>query len=226
MVTSVGAASSSVASNSSAASQSSKSLAQNFDTFLKLLTTQLQHQDPLQPMDSEKSTEQLVSFSGVEQQIAGNKSLESMVALLSAGQSASAANMIGKSIDATGDQVAVKNGTGTWSYELPREAKTATLAVLDSNNNVVYIADADKAAGAHDFTWTGKTNAGTQLPDGTYRLVVTAEDATGTSMDAKLAVRGVVDGVEYVDGATMLTVGSRKVKLADVLSIKATTASN
>lgn len=223
MVTSVGAASSAVASNASAAG---KSLAQNFDTFLKLLTTQLQNQDPLKPMDSDKFTEQLVSFSGVEQQIAGNKSLETLVSLLGASQSSAAANMIGKSIDAVGDQAVLKNGGAKWSYELPREAKSITLSVVDGGNNIVYIADGEKAAGVHELAWDGKTNAGTAVADGTYRLVVTATDASDVAIAPKLTVSGVVDGVEYVNGSTLLTVGARKVNLADVLSIKAGSAAN
>src|SRR5262249_10208809 len=65
------------AANSNAASQ----LAGNFDEFLKLLTTQLQHQDPLSPLDPNQFTQELVQFSSVEQQIQTNTSLSTLISL-------------------------------------------------------------------------------------------------------------------------------------------------
>ena len=62
------------------AAASQASLADNFDTFLTILTAQIQNQDPLEPMDSSKFTDQLVQFSGVEQQIKSNKQLEQLLA--------------------------------------------------------------------------------------------------------------------------------------------------
>ena len=83
------------------AAAAQKSLASNFDTFLTLLTTQLQHQDPLSPMDSTEFTQQLVQFSSVEQQISANKNLESLIALTKSRSSADAVSYLGKSLTTT-----------------------------------------------------------------------------------------------------------------------------
>src|ERR1700686_3335504 len=79
----------------------SQQLAGNFDTFLKLLTTQLQNQDPLSPMDSNQFTQELVQFSQVEQQINTNTSLASLIALTKTQSSANAVSYLGKTITIT-----------------------------------------------------------------------------------------------------------------------------
>ena len=77
-------------------------LAENFDTFLQLLTTQLQHQDPLSPMESNEFVAQLVQFSEVEQAIASNKSLEKLIDLQNTNQATAAIGYIGQTVEAAG----------------------------------------------------------------------------------------------------------------------------
>src|SRR5215470_14788285 len=80
------------------AADAQKTLSSNFDTFLTLLTTQLQNQDPLQPMDSNQFTQQLVEFSQVEQQINSNKNLESLISLTKYQTNQSAVSYLGKDL--------------------------------------------------------------------------------------------------------------------------------
>jgi flagellar basal-body rod modification protein FlgD len=82
----------------------SSTLAGTFDTFLALLTTQLQNQDPLDPMKSEQFTQQLVQFAGVEQSINTNKKLEQLIELQTAGQLNSAVSYMGKTVEVTFDK--------------------------------------------------------------------------------------------------------------------------
>src|SRR6266446_9553353 len=89
------------AATSSAAATSQQQLSTNFDSFLTLLTTQLQNQDPLQPMDSNQFTQQLVEFSQVEQQINSNKNLESLISLTKNQASVSAVSYLGKTLTLT-----------------------------------------------------------------------------------------------------------------------------
>ena len=76
-------------------------MSSNFDTFLTLLTTQLQNQDPLSPMDSNQFTQQLVQFSQVEQQINSNKNLESLISLTKNQTSVDAVSYLGKTLTLT-----------------------------------------------------------------------------------------------------------------------------
>lgn len=219
----VASVASTTAAATSASEAGSKSLAQNFDTFLKLLTTQLQHQDPLKPMDSDKFTEQLVSFSGVEQQISTNKNLESLISMMTASTNTSASNLIGKTIEAQGNAAVLTNGKASWSYDLPKTADKVAVTVLDSNNNIVFQGSGEKGSGTHTFDWNGRNSGGTAVSPGTYKLQVSAVDAAGETITPTLNVRGTVEGVEFSNGNTVLVVGARRVNLSDVASVHAAT---
>ena len=103
----------------SSLSASGKSIAGNFDTFLQLLTTQLKNQNPLDPLDTNQFTQQLVQFSSVEQQLKTNDFLSA----LGAGQLANsvqtnAVNYIGKTVTAAGVRSELTNGKAVWNFSL------------------------------------------------------------------------------------------------------------
>src|SRR5215213_9555272 len=100
------------------ATRSESQLAANFDTFLLLLTAQLKNQDPLEPMDSNQFTQQLVQFSQVEQQIHSNKNLESLISLTKASGAADAVSYLGKTLTVTDGNAALMNGQANWAYAL------------------------------------------------------------------------------------------------------------
>lgn len=204
---------------SSAAVQSGTALAKNFDTFLSLLTAQLQNQDPLEPLDSKDFTNQLVNFSGVEQAIATNKNLEQLVELVLAGQSGNLVNYLGKTAEVASDVTALDNGQAAWTYRLDAQAASTKLLVIDQNQRIVYVGEGGTAQGANEFIWDGKDNAGQQLPAGSYQLGISALDADGKPIDKRITTRGLVSSVETVDGQQLLTVGGAKVPLSDVLSV-------
>src|SRR5437868_2531411 len=134
-----------------AQSAASKTLAGNFDTFLTLLTTQLQNQDPLNPMDSNQFTQQLVEFSQVEQQINTNDNLKTLISLGQSRSAADAVGYLGKAVTVSNGAAALANGTARWNYQLGAEAANATLTVSDASGRVVYAGAADKTAGIHSF---------------------------------------------------------------------------
>ena len=118
--------------------QSAASLSSNFDTFLTILTAQIQNQDPLEPMDSTQFTDQLVQFSGVEQQIRVNTQLETLISATNSGAGASLSGYLGQEaeIDSAGAQF-----TGEpvkWRYELPSDASSTTVTVTDAAGKVLY----------------------------------------------------------------------------------------
>src|SRR5690242_8555320 len=99
-------------------SAAAKTLAGNFDTFLTLLTTQLQNQDPLNPMDSNQFTQQLVEFSQVEQQINTNDNLKTLISLGQSRSAADAVGYLGKAVTVSNGDAALANGTANWNYQL------------------------------------------------------------------------------------------------------------
>jgi flagellar basal-body rod modification protein FlgD len=164
------------------------SLADNFNTFLTLLTTQLQNQDPTAPLDSNQFTQQLVQMTGVEQQLNTNSLLQQLVSNTSGGVS-SAVSMIGTNVKATSNTANLTNGQAQWTYNLPTAASDLKVEVLDASGNVLSVqSPTDMSAGDHNFTWNGKNLAGTQLPNGgTYTLQVSALDSTAPTTTRRRA---------------------------------------
>ena len=194
-------------------------LSGNFDTFLTLLTTQLQNQDPMNPMNSDQFTQELVQFSGVEQQINTNDNLKSLISLQQGNTTSNAISYLGKSITITNGSGALSSGAAHWSYALGGTAASSTLTVTDSNGKVVYTGKGETAAGQHDFNWDGKDNNGNQLDDGTYTLSVAAAAPDGSAVQAAVASSGVVNEVNFTGSTPYLMVGTMAVPVSAVSAV-------
>jgi flagellar basal-body rod modification protein FlgD len=195
-------------------------LADNFSTFLSLLTTQLKNQDPLSPLDSNQFTQQLVQMTGVEQQIASNDLLKKLVSNTGSGIQ-TAVSLIGKDVSAVTNDAQLSNGKADWLYKLKLDAADTKIEVLNAKGAVVHVeAATDNKAGDHAYTWNGKDMSGNKLPDGPYTLRVTAKDSTGTTVTSTTYVQGRVTGVEQLDGSTYITVNGGKISWDTVTSVK------
>src|SRR5215471_176962 len=224
--TSAASTASQAASNTtSQAADASKQLSSNFDTFLTLLTTQLQNQDPLSPMDSNQFTQQLVMFSQVEQQINTNDNLQSLIALDLSQTANSAVNYIGRSVVMTNGEGSLQtnsdDGTSScdWTYNLASASAGTTLTVKDASGKVVYTTSGSTSAGNNDFTWDGKDSNGTQLPDGKYTLSVSATGTDGSAITSTIASKA----VDMAGTTPMLVLGSMEIPLSDVSLVGAPT---
>src|SRR5690348_5597936 len=170
------------ATNAAAAgSNAMQQLSGNFQTFLTLLTTQLQNQDPLAPMDSNQFTQQLVQYSQVEQQINTNDNLKTLINQGSAQTGAYGVSYLGKAVTIANGQAPLASGQAIWAYNLDATAAQTQLTVTDAKGNVVYTGAGETTDGAHLFKWDGKNTGGTQLADGTYKLTVTAKASDGSA---------------------------------------------
>jgi flagellar basal-body rod modification protein FlgD len=201
-----------------------KGLAQNYETFLSLLTAQLKNQDPTSPVDSNAFTAQLVQMSGVEQQLLTNQLLTSLVGQNEGGM-ASGVSYIGKTITASWAATELQDGAANWSYELANDAGDVQLEIVDSSGKTVWRGPApDRTGGIHDFVWDGKSTTGAQLPDGgVYTLKISAKNGENT-VASQVLTRGRATGVEMYNGAAYLTIGGSIVPLANVISVEETAA--
>jgi flagellar basal-body rod modification protein FlgD len=207
--------------SSSAAESSSLRLGDDLDSFLKLLTVQLQNQDPLSPMDSTEFTNQLVQFSGVEQAIATNNNLESLISMQKTSQAAATVGYIGKTVEASGDKMALIGGATEFSYDLSAPAAQTTVAIFNESGALMFTASGETAKGRHVFTWDGIDGQGVQQPDGIYRMVVTAHDTDNQSVAVATSTIGPVEGVSQLNGETILEIaGGIEVNLAEVFSVR------
>lgn len=188
-------------------------LSDNYDTFLVLLTAQLQNQDPLAPMDSTQFTQQLVQFSQVEQQIRTNEQLESLVGAYQAASAGAALSYLGRNALIESDNTTLSGGQASWGYSLEATAADVTLTVRDASGRTVFEAPGERTQGTHIFTWQGVDNDGDPVPDGVYKLVVTAKDDAGEDVSSTLTVRERIMGVDF-SGSTPLVItatGSRDI---------------
>ncbi|WP_158595777.1 flagellar hook assembly protein FlgD [Oleomonas cavernae] len=207
------------------AATSSVNLAKNFSSFLTLLTTQLQNQDPLKPLDSNEFTSQLVQFSQVEQSINTNKTLESMLAMLQGKTTTDSIGYIGKQIEVDSATNAYSGDPLTWRYSLDGSASAAQVAVVDAKGHVVRTLAASTAAGAHELTWDGKDASGNAVAAGNYTLKVTAVDGSGKAVTSTIGSIATVTGVEASGSALSLVTKSGTVAIDKVKGIYAPAAS-
>jgi flagellar basal-body rod modification protein FlgD len=217
MVTTAPVASSGSA-NAAANSTASSQLAGNFNQFLKLLTTQLQHQDPLSPLDPNQFTQELVQFSSVEQQIQMNTGLNTLISLQQNAQTTSALGFLGHTVVINGNIAQLANGQATWNYSVNKPS-TASINVSDSTGKIVYSTTQAIQPGQQTFTWNGQTSTGNQLTDGSYTISITAADANGQSVAVATQTQGTVSGVDVSKSSPLLTVNGQSYPLSQILQI-------
>jgi flagellar basal-body rod modification protein FlgD len=197
-----------------------KSLADTFDNFLKLLTEQLKHQDPLDPMESNEFTSQLVEFTGAEQAVLTNSKLDSLIALQNGNQLNSVVSYIGKNISANSLALNLDENGATIKYSLAGNAAETTIRIIDEDGNTVRTLEGSTNAGVHEITWDGKNSAGTQMEEGVYGFLVVAKDADGEAVTTAQGIIGKVTGVEIDNGTVVLSLGELLIPLDEVVSIQ------
>lgn len=207
-----------------AGSQSATSKAkldEDLNKFLILLVTQLQNQDPLDPMSATEFTSQLVQFAGVEQQIFQNSNLEELLQLQQTNQISSLVGLIGKNVEAEGRQMPLENGKAEFTYTIPAGANTATITITNSSGLNVFTSEAVTTAGKQTFSWNGKSASGVQQDDGAYNVLVSGTDFQGNLLDIPHSVFGRITGVGIDGGVLALNMGDDIIFGQDkVLSVK------
>ena len=203
---------------------SRNSLANNEQTFLKLLTTQLKNQDPLAPTDTTQMTSQITQMTGVEQQLVTNDLLAALVGMSTGGGISEGVNLMGKQVTAETDKSVLKNKEASWSYTQSRAATGVKIEVLDKfGKTIATVLPDDMSGGDHTFKWDGKsTPEGVQQPEGgEYTIKVTATDAEGSKITttAKGRIDGVVTKVTNESGVNMVWIGDTKVPLDSVIGV-------
>jgi flagellar basal-body rod modification protein FlgD len=206
---------------SSTAATGMQSLAGNFDTFLQLLTTQLQNQDPLDPLDTNQFTQQLVEFASVEQQVNMNTNLQTLISLQQTTEATSALQFLGSTVTASGNTATLSNATGspaTWSLNAAAPA-TANITITNSSGQTAFTGTTTLNAGTQTFSWSGQGNSSVIWPDGNYTMTISAVGANGQPVTVSTQVQGVVTGVNLSQNPPLLTVGGQNIALSQIQSI-------
>ena len=210
---------SSSSSSSSVSSTTGGTLAGNFQTFLTLLTTQLQNQDPLSPLDTNQFTQQLVQFASVEQQLKTNSQLTTLVSLQQTAQSTQALGFVGKTAVVDGSTAALTNASATWDLSVPTNSNV-NISITNSTGQTVYTGNYAVSAGNNlPFTWDGKGSDGTQWPDGSYKLTATAADSVGNPVAVSTQIQGVVNSVDLTQSPPLLSINGQNYTVSQIKSI-------
>src|SRR6266478_6420625 len=201
------------------ASTATTGIADNFQTFLTLLTTQLQNQNPLDPLDTNQFTQQLVQFAGVEQQLKTNDQLSSLITLQQTAQSTQALGFVGKTAVVDGSTAALTNASATWNLGVPTSSNV-TISIANSTGQTVFTGSYPVNAGSNQaFTWDGKGNDGTQWPDGKYKLTATAADTAGNAVAVSTQIQGVVNSVDLTQSPPLLSINGQNYTVNQIRSI-------
>lgn len=195
-------------------------LADSEQTFLKLLTVQLKNQDPTSPLDTNQFTNQIVSMTGVEQQIQTNKLLGQMTNNGSSGIS-NAVSMIGKDVTSATSNSTLTDTGATWNYNVLGVPANVVLTVTNSQGETVWSGPPTQTAGGDQvFTWNGVNTQGRKLPSGgKYTLSVAATDAQSGSLTTSVSIKGTATAVETTDGVVYVVIGKTSVPLSTITSV-------
>ena len=200
-------------------STTGSTLAGNFQTFLTLLTTQLQNQNPLDPLDTNQFTQQLVQFAGVEQQLKTNDQLSSLITLQQTAQSTQALGFVGKTAVVDGSTAALTNASAAWNLGVPTNSNV-TVSITSSTGQTVFTGSYPVTAGdGQAFGWDGKGNDGTQWPDGRYTLTAQAADGSGNSVAVSTEIVGVVSSVDLTQSPPLLSINGKNYTVDQIKGI-------
>ncbi|WP_447973785.1 flagellar hook assembly protein FlgD [Nitrospira sp. Kam-Ns4a] len=200
------------------ASGGSPSLGQ--DVFLKLLVTQLQYQNPLQPVNNETFIGQLAQFSQLEQMTQLVTLMEQSRATQQTQEWASLVALLGRQVQLGGPIIQHGTGPTTMFYTLAEEAERVQVTLLDAAGRPVRTIQAGaQPAGAHQLSWDGLDQAGHAAPAGSYHLAISAYSATGQTVAVSPMMQARVTGMIMVTGRPQLLVGGLTVDPTDVQAV-------
>jgi flagellar basal-body rod modification protein FlgD len=191
------------------------------DDFLRLLVTQLQYQDPLNPADSAQFTAQLAQFSSLEQLGNINDNIGGLQLSQTALNNSQAVNFIGKTVTSSGNSIHLTDGVSDdLQFELGADAKAVFMSIYDAAGNYVKtIGSGALSAGEQTLKWDGADQAGNRVSDGAYTFEVAAVDADGNMVNTKTFTSGMVTGVTFKNGSLCLLAGNKEIPVDTVIQI-------
>ncbi|MDR3152698.1 MAG: flagellar hook assembly protein FlgD [Deltaproteobacteria bacterium] len=194
------------------------------DAFLTLLLTQLQNQDPFNPMEDTEMTAQLAQYSQLEQLANLNTNVTSMAGYIQAQNQFQTLSLIGKDVKAQSNLLSVTGGQLDTEVRLDLSGSAKLqIYVVDSKGNQVRMYDWGMSqAGSYSFAWDGKDSSGNKVPDGVYQFQVTGTDSSGAALDGGVTpeISGRVSSVSFDEyGQPVVHVGYAQMSLAQVTEI-------
>lgn len=198
----------------------------DYEMFMKMFITQLQHQDPLDPQDASDFAQQLASFSTVEQTIAVNSHLEKIENMMTANPLMQAASILGKNVSYEASVKNIKEGQLTnFEYELsPMESQkimNTEILILSDKNEIMRKLHGATEAGVHNIDWDSKNSQGELVKSGKYHIKVISYDQNGNavSVNDNLIKNSMVQNVEKRGDETLIKADGIMLNMKQILAI-------
>lgn len=190
------------------------------DDFMTLLLVELQHQDPTEPMDSEKILTQTSQLATLESTENTNKALAALAASMGNTQQFSTISAIGKTADLGSNAIVMDKGTSSvFEVYFPKDVKAGTVSVLDKSGNTIKTLDVGaNSKGVYKFTWDGTNQVGTEVDSGVYYVTANYTDTANTAQTTRLGAYP-IESVKFDSGKTYVKLGSSYVALENVKEV-------
>jgi len=189
------------------------------DQFLQLLVTQIQNQNPLDPMDNAQFTSQLSQFAMLEELEQINSSLEQNAVYSQSLNNTMLLGLVGRHAVVEGDEVAVADGVASSSQVQVSAAGVATVEVLNENGTVVRTFTTELEAGWNDLGWDGLNASGEAVTDGSYTVSVSVEDRAGNPLESITYMTGVVDSIRFENNLALLSIAGRDYYASEIAKV-------
>lgn len=177
------------------------------DAFLKLLVAQIQHQDPLKPMEDTQFVTELAQFSALEQTLGINARLDLLATQNQGMANTQISALAGSRVTVRGSMLTSAGNGGSMSvaFELQGDAAATKVQIVDQTGRVVRTLDlGDRPAGFVTTTWDGRDDQGMLLPAGQYRVSVEAKSSSGGAVGVLQEASGLVEAVSFEKGYPLL----------------------
>jgi len=206
-------------SSTTASTQSSRTTLTQQD-FMNLFITQMQYQDPLDPMNNNEMATQMAQFDTVDALTTMNNTLTQMMTNEASLGNLQATSLIGKTIEASGNNLTIQNGVVSGgAYQLSQPGNV-TIQISDSSGNLVQQINAGyQGTSMQSLGWNGTNQQGTTLPDGTYTFKVSATDQSGNAVSVTTYQTGTVSGVSFQNGTAVYQVGGNSINFSNIVGI-------
>ncbi len=190
------------------------------DDFMMLLLVELQHQDPTEPMDSEKILTQTSQLASLESAENTNNALADLAASLGVSQQFSTVAAIGKTADLGSDAIAHDEGSSS-SFEVyfPSDIEQGTIEISDADGNSIKTIDVGtNPSGVYQFTWDGTDSNGDPATSAIYHVNANYSDPDGNTLQTRLGAYP-IESIRFEEGKALVRVGSNYVPLENIVEI-------
>lgn len=192
---------------------------QSQDQFLQLLVTQMQNQDPLNPMDNSEFTNQLTQFSQLEEMQNMNSQMQESMIYTQSLNNTMMLGLVGKNATVEGNLVEVNGDNISSNRVNVTTGGIITVEVKDDAGNVVRTYETTSEAGWNDISWDGKDDDGDTVADGNYTLGITAQDNAENDVSFTSFMTGVVDSIRFENNLVLVNMAGQEYYASEIVEV-------